>query len=66
MLFYFQVHLQSIQYHKKTIELLNRQAAIKAQKDAMLDQQLANMQVTVAERGHVCDAIGNHLVISQY
>ncbi|XP_029926952.1 cilia- and flagella-associated protein 43 [Myripristis murdjan] len=52
-----EAHLQSVQHHKKTIELLNRQAAIKAQKDAMLDQQLANMQVTVAERGHICDAI---------
>lgn len=59
MLIYFQTHLQNVQHRIKKIEQLNRQAATKAAKKDFLEQQLPDMQVTVAERKHVHEAIGN-------
>lgn len=47
---------------KKLIKQLNRQAAMKAAKNAALDEQLTNMQVTVAERRHICEAIGTVII----
>lgn len=32
---------------------------MKAEKDAIVEEQLPNMQVTVAERRHIYEAIGN-------
>uniref|UniRef100_A0A3P8XTF8 Cilia- and flagella-associated protein 43 n=1 Tax=Esox lucius TaxID=8010 RepID=A0A3P8XTF8_ESOLU len=52
-------HQKNVQKCKKLIKQLSRQAAIKAEKNAALDEQLANMQVTVAERRHIYEAIGN-------
>uniref|UniRef100_A0A6Q2YD26 Cilia- and flagella-associated protein 43 n=1 Tax=Esox lucius TaxID=8010 RepID=A0A6Q2YD26_ESOLU len=50
-------HQKNVQKCKKLIKQLSRQAAIKAEKNAALDEQLANMQVTVAERRHIYEAI---------
>nr|XP_020456113.1 cilia- and flagella-associated protein 43 [Monopterus albus] len=46
-------HLQNVQHRIKKIEQLNRQAAMKAEKNAILEQQLPDMQATVAERKHI-------------
>lgn len=37
---------------------------MKAEKNTILEQQLPHMQVTVAERGHIYEAIGNKTKIS--
>ncbi|XP_071336498.1 cilia- and flagella-associated protein 43 isoform X2 [Trachinotus anak] len=52
-------HQQSIQHRIKKIEQLKRQAAMKAEKSTILDQQLPNVQVTVAERRHIYEAIAS-------
>ncbi|XP_054455755.1 cilia- and flagella-associated protein 43 [Anoplopoma fimbria] len=52
-------HLQSVEQHMKKIEQLNRQAAEKAKKNKTVEQQLPNMQVTVAERKHIHEAIAS-------
>ncbi|XP_039994475.1 cilia- and flagella-associated protein 43 [Xiphias gladius] len=52
-------HLQSVQHRIKKIEQLQRQAAMKAEKNTILEQQLPHMQVTVAERGHIYEAIAS-------
>lgn len=65
-LFYFQARLQKVQHRKKTIKQLNRQAAKKAEETALLDPQIANMHVDVAEMRHVYEATGNLTIISQY
>ncbi|XP_040905777.1 cilia- and flagella-associated protein 43 [Toxotes jaculatrix] len=49
-------HLQNVEHRIKKIEQLNRQAAMKAEKTTVLEQQLPNMQVTVAERRHIYEA----------
>uniref|UniRef100_A0A7N6ANC1 Cilia- and flagella-associated protein 43 n=1 Tax=Anabas testudineus TaxID=64144 RepID=A0A7N6ANC1_ANATE len=49
---------------KSGIEQLNRQAAMKAVKNTILEQQLPDMQVTVAERKHIYEAIGNTTITS--
>uniref|UniRef100_UPI003AAA87D7 cilia- and flagella-associated protein 43 n=1 Tax=Centroberyx gerrardi TaxID=166262 RepID=UPI003AAA87D7 len=49
-------HQQSVEHRNKTIEQLKRQAAMKAEKNDILDEHLANMQVTVAERRHIYEA----------
>uniref|UniRef100_UPI0037E722FD cilia- and flagella-associated protein 43 n=1 Tax=Semicossyphus pulcher TaxID=241346 RepID=UPI0037E722FD len=46
-------HLQSVQRRKKKIEQLYRQAAVRAKKTEVVEQQLPDMQVAVAERRHV-------------
>ncbi|XP_068423978.1 cilia- and flagella-associated protein 43 [Clinocottus analis] len=46
-------HLQSVAQRMKKIELLNKQAAEKAEKSATVEQQLPDIQVTVAEMTHV-------------
>ncbi|XP_075997913.1 cilia- and flagella-associated protein 43 [Genypterus blacodes] len=51
------MHLKRLQQHQNKISQLNRQAALKAEKNAVLEQQLADMEVTVAERRHVYEAI---------
>ncbi|KAM4607453.1 cilia- and flagella-associated protein 43 [Polymixia lowei] len=50
-------HLNNVQHLKKIVKQLNRQAAKKVEKNAILDQQLAGMKVTVAERRHIYEAI---------
>ncbi|XP_055758385.1 cilia- and flagella-associated protein 43 isoform X1 [Salvelinus fontinalis] len=50
-------HQKNVLTCKKLIKQLNRQAAMKAAKNSALDEQLTNMQVTVAERRHICEAI---------
>ncbi|XP_018552334.1 LOW QUALITY PROTEIN: cilia- and flagella-associated protein 43 [Lates calcarifer] len=52
-------HQQSVQHRIKRIEQLNRQAALKAEKNKILEEQLPNMQVTVAERRHIYEAIAS-------
>ncbi|XP_028458704.1 cilia- and flagella-associated protein 43 isoform X2 [Perca flavescens] len=52
-------HLQSVQHRIKKIEQLNRQATMKAEKNAIVEEQLPNMQVTVAERRHIYEAIAS-------
>ncbi|XP_073337399.1 cilia- and flagella-associated protein 43 [Pagrus major] len=49
-------HLQSVQHRIKKIEQLNRQAAKKAERTAIVEQRLPDMQVTVAERRHIYEA----------
>lgn len=58
----FQIHLKRVRQRNKKILQLNRQAALKAEKNAILEQQLANMEVTVAERRHIYEAIGKYAV----
>ncbi|XP_035519235.1 cilia- and flagella-associated protein 43 [Morone saxatilis] len=61
-------HQQSVQHRIKKIEKLNRQAARKAKKNTAVEQQLPDVQVTVAERRHVCEAIdaeGNQAVLKE-
>ncbi|XP_036430574.1 cilia- and flagella-associated protein 43 [Colossoma macropomum] len=50
-------HLKNVENCKKLIKQLNRQAALKKEKNSALDLQLANMEVTVAERRNICEAI---------
>lgn len=50
----------------KKIEQLNRQAAEKAKENATVKQQLPDMQVTVAERTHIYEAIGNKTRLSAH
>ncbi len=56
---HFQTHQQSVQHCINKIEDLNRQAAKTAEKNVLIDQELPDMQVTVAERRHIYDAKGN-------
>lgn len=48
-----------MQHRTKKIKQLKRQAAKKAEENANIEQQLSNMQVTVAERRHIYETIGN-------
>ncbi|CAJ1067274.1 cilia- and flagella-associated protein 43 isoform X2 [Xyrichtys novacula] len=48
-----QAHQQSVQLREKKIEQLNRQAAIIAKEAKVVDQQLPEMQIAVAERRHI-------------
>ncbi|KAI3363278.1 hypothetical protein L3Q82_011908 [Scortum barcoo] len=52
-------HQQSVKNRQKKIAQLNRQAAMKAEKDAIVEEQLPNIQVTVAERRHIYEAIAS-------
>ncbi|XP_037321813.2 cilia- and flagella-associated protein 43 isoform X1 [Pungitius pungitius] len=52
-------HLKSVKWRMKNIEQLNRQAAEKAKENATVQQQLPDMQVTVAERTHIYEAIAS-------
>ncbi|XP_053188578.1 cilia- and flagella-associated protein 43-like [Scomber japonicus] len=49
-------HLKDLEIRKKKIKQLSRQAAMKAEKNAVLDQQIHDMQVTVAEMRHIYQA----------
>ncbi|XP_008285025.1 WD repeat-containing protein 96 [Stegastes partitus] len=49
-------HLHEVQQRMKKAEQINRQAAIKAEKNLILEQQLPDMQVTVAELRDICEA----------
>ena len=48
-----------MQQRVKKIERINKQAAMKAEKNATLGEQLPDMQVTVAELRHICEAAGS-------
>ncbi|XP_017552052.1 cilia- and flagella-associated protein 43 isoform X1 [Pygocentrus nattereri] len=50
-------HLKNVENCKKLIKQLNSQVALKKEKNAALDLQVANMEVTVAERRNICEAI---------
>ncbi|KAM3862960.1 cilia- and flagella-associated protein 43-like [Diretmus argenteus] len=50
-------HLKTVQHRQATIDQLKRQTAMKDEKNAILDQQIANMRITVAERRHIYEAI---------
>ncbi|XP_047190802.1 cilia- and flagella-associated protein 43 isoform X3 [Scophthalmus maximus] len=52
-------HLHNVQRYKNKIKELKKQAAMKAEKNAVSEQQLPNMQVTVAERRHIDEAIAS-------
>lgn len=45
-----------MQHRVKKTEQLKRQAAKKAEENAIIEQELSSMQVTVAERRHIYDA----------
>ncbi|XP_072247694.1 cilia- and flagella-associated protein 43 [Leuresthes tenuis] len=49
-------HQKSMQQRMKTIERINKKAALKAEKNATLGEQLPDMHVTVAELRHICEA----------
>ncbi|KAL3971951.1 peroxiredoxin 1 [Sarotherodon galilaeus] len=49
-------HKKSVQQRLRKIEQLNKRAAAKAKKSANLEQQLPEMQVTVSELRHICEA----------
>lgn len=53
-----------MQHRIKMIEQLKRQAAKKVEKNAIVEQQLPNIPVTVGERRHIYEAIGNKTKIS--
>lgn len=57
--FQFQTHKKSVQQRLRKIEQLNKRAAAKTKKSADLEQQLPEMQVTVSELRHICEAAGN-------
>ncbi|XP_056147897.1 cilia- and flagella-associated protein 43 [Lampris incognitus] len=50
------IHLKNVQQRKKMIKQLNRQEAVKAEKIAILDQRIADKQVTVAEKKQIYKA----------
>ncbi|KAJ8013989.1 hypothetical protein DPEC_G00035570 [Dallia pectoralis] len=50
-------HQNNVQNCEILIEQLNRQAATKTEMNAVLDEVLANMQVMVAERRHIYEAV---------
>ncbi|XP_041802985.1 cilia- and flagella-associated protein 43 [Chelmon rostratus] len=50
-------HQQNVQHRIKMIEQLKRQAAKKVEKNAIVEQQLPNIPVTVGERRHIYEAI---------
>lgn len=52
------MHLKNVQNTKRLIKQLEKQAAVKAKKNIVLDTQLASMQITVAERRTIYDTIG--------
>ncbi|XP_072534295.1 cilia- and flagella-associated protein 43 isoform X2 [Salminus brasiliensis] len=49
-------HKKNVENCKKLIKQLNRQSALKKEKNTALDLQLASMEVTVAERRKICEA----------
>ncbi|KAK2921789.1 hypothetical protein Q8A73_001274 [Channa argus] len=49
-------HLKNVQLRIKKIQQLNRQAAMKAAQNTVLEQELPNMQVAVAEMKHIYEA----------
>ncbi|XP_042289784.1 cilia- and flagella-associated protein 43 isoform X1 [Thunnus maccoyii] len=49
-------HLKDVEIRKNKIKQLSRKAAMKAEKNAVLDQQIHDMQVTVAEMRHLYQA----------
>ncbi|XP_049456039.1 cilia- and flagella-associated protein 43 isoform X1 [Epinephelus fuscoguttatus] len=49
-------HLKYVQHRIKNIKQIKRQAAMKAKKNKTVEEQLPDMQMTVAERRHVCKA----------
>ncbi|XP_047459238.1 cilia- and flagella-associated protein 43 [Mugil cephalus] len=49
-------HLHTVQQRIKKTEQINRQAATKAANNALLEQQLPGIQVTVAELKHIFEA----------
>ncbi|XP_069394770.1 cilia- and flagella-associated protein 43 isoform X2 [Paralichthys olivaceus] len=51
-----ETHQHKVQNRMKEIEQLNKQAAMKAQSNKIIEQQLPDMQVTVAERRHINEA----------
>ncbi|KAM9345139.1 cilia- and flagella-associated protein 43 [Symphorus nematophorus] len=50
-------HLQNVQHRKKKMKQLNRQAAKKAEQNTILEQQISDLQVDVAEMEHIYEAI---------
>lgn len=57
---YFQAHQKNIQRPKKRIQLLKRRAAKKAEENAELEKQISELQLRVAERKQIWEAIGNN------
>ena len=53
-----QTHTKNVENCKTIIKQLKRQVALKTEKNSILNQQLAVMQVTVAERTHLYEATG--------
>ncbi|KAM7385486.1 hypothetical protein PAMP_001568 [Pampus punctatissimus] len=49
-------HLKDVKISKKKIEQLSRQAVMKAERNAVLDQEIHDFQVTVAEMRHIYQA----------
>lgn len=53
-----QNHLKNVEHRKKKIKQLHNQAALTNDKTSVLEVQLSDMEVTVAERKHIYDRIG--------
>lgn len=52
-----QNHLKNVEHRKKKIKQLHNQAALTNDKTSVLEVQLSDMEVTVAERKHIYDRI---------
>ena len=63
-LLFSQTHEHKVQKRMKEIERLNKKTAKTAQKNNDLEQELAELQVTVSEMRHIDDTAGNQTVIS--
>ncbi|KAL0964460.1 hypothetical protein UPYG_G00324140 [Umbra pygmaea] len=50
-------HQKKVKHCKEMLEQLNKQAKMRAKKNIAMDEQLAHMNVTVAERRHIYEAI---------
>lgn len=62
----FQTHLKNVEHRKKKIEQLKRQTTLTSDKTAVLDVQLSDMEVTVADRKHIHDRIGIYYYGTKY
>ncbi|KAJ8360229.1 hypothetical protein SKAU_G00167540 [Synaphobranchus kaupii] len=57
ILLHDKTHNKDVRTTKKIIEDLERQVAHKVEQNGLLDKQIADLTVTVAERRHICEAV---------
>lgn len=58
-----QTHLKKAEACKKQIKHLDRQGVQMQEKNAALDLKVADMEISVAERRNIYEAVGNWLYI---